>query len=59
MSVKVIQGQPIKVKNGESFDWICCSCQLAHLVHVRQQGKDVVLRVFIDEYMTEKMRGKK
>ena len=58
MQKHAVSGQEIKLKNGESFDWVCCDCRLAHHIHARYQGGRVVLRVFVDDYMTDILRKK-
>ena len=58
MSKHAVSGQEIKIENGQSLDWICCDCGRAHHIHARWQNRRVVLRVFIDDYITEKVRKK-
>jgi len=59
MSKKELSGTPIVIKDGESFEWGCCSCKLVHHVHVRIHNNKVTLRIFLDEYATNQERRKK
>ena len=58
MSKHAVSGEEVKLKNGESFDWICCDCGKAHHIHARYQGGRVVLRVFNDDFLTGRARKK-
>lgn len=54
----LLSGTPITVQHGQSFKMGCCGCKLTHHIQVEIKGSKVILTVFIDEYMTKRLRSK-